>query len=1503
MDQEKTSFTCPFSTYPYMRMPFGLCNASATFQRCMLAIFHDMIEESVEVFMDDFSNFGNSFDKCLNNLDKMLQCCKDVKSQVGQTLDKKRKTLSPIYLQAKTLNVSQQKYIVTEKELMAVVLAFDKFRPYLMLSKTTVYTDHSALRHLFKKQDAKPCLIRWILLLQEFNIEIKDKKGTKNVVIDHLSRIENDETSDNDDEIDDNFPGKTLMEISTKDIPWFANFTNYLVGDIMPKGIRSGSELNTAYPRVGYGVLGISWIDERMIWINIHGLPLCMWGSNAYKKVAGMFGKLIFFEAEESTAMSSGRICISTKLHDFISERVLVEVNGTIDVNNVMEKVENLVDENSLVDLNDFNDLHATINELEINVAHPSNNKENVDLEKYINKAYPSLEIETSSDLSHPPVKALPDVRVTAIDHLWKLISYEKIRFLKARIKQWHIETRNSDRTIKKDNLQVIKSIEEKIEVGSANEIDRDTRIKLLQEVDRLEKFKTLNFFQKARVKCDIEDGVWISDPPQIKEEFLIFFKDKFKDHDLNVDFPLVVNAPGLCPLDREGLEIPVSLDEVNNVVWDCGSNKPPDPNGFTFAFVKKYWDTIKEDILEFVNNFLDTGLMPSGFNSSFFTLIPKVDFEKAFDSMSWKYLDFVLYILGFGTKWRSWISAFLSSFRALILVNGSPTSEFSIKHGLGQGDPLSVVLFILVMEGLHCALSNVVSSGLIRGVSDDDVTSMANNSGCASVSLEAFVVEGKPPFYRGHLTLIKAVLGSLGIYYFSIFKNDVLSSFENGGLNIGSLKAFNLFVLQKWRWRMLSHQDALFVKVIKAFHGQEGGFDKNGCTFNDNNDVEDICMWTMGTYGVFSVKESRCIIDSKLLPSLAHWTLWDKNIPRKKIIVFSSKSLMINLNSCLPVEKDVFNIIDINFGSKLGDQDGVSILNNMSNPQTARIVLRYFLGTCSLSWKLVLYNVTLKVFRKCKVLDSAKELFDEMVMRGVPPDLVTFSTIIACARMCSAPSKAVAWFERMLEFGVQPDDAMFAMMIDAYGRVGNVDMGLKLYERAKIEKWRIGVAAFTTVIRINGTIGNFSGCLNVFRDMKAHGIKPNLGFYNTLLDAIARAKLHWEVRFIHQEMLRSGLKPGWATHAALLRAYCKARCGDAAMNVYCDMKVNRMVLDNGIYSTLLSMCADVGFVDEAVAIFEEMKRSKDCQPNSRTFSTLITILSKYGKVSKAEATLEEMLDAGFEHDIYVLTNLIQCYRKSNLVNDVVRTLDIIMELNIAPNERSCSCLLKVMTHTPREKHEKVIRCIAKANLKLGKLVKLVMKADREDECFKNEASELFAHVGDDVRKAYCDGLIDLCVSLEKPEKATYFRTLRDGSSKTNWKKSKGLRRCKMEIMGMDGRLISFLGLTINDIKQQSFIERQQAEYSLFFYALFVAKSWNTSSLKIIKEMLVATHAESGMSLSDDVIDSIVDKNNRSFFKVVKTFKEADTKVDHKIDKEEWASLLEYGSWIRMLHA
>lgn len=76
-DQEKTTFTCPYRTFAYRRMPFGLCNALATFQRCMMAIFSDMVKKFIEIFMDDFFVFGSSFNACLNNLSLVLQRCKE----------------------------------------------------------------------------------------------------------------------------------------------------------------------------------------------------------------------------------------------------------------------------------------------------------------------------------------------------------------------------------------------------------------------------------------------------------------------------------------------------------------------------------------------------------------------------------------------------------------------------------------------------------------------------------------------------------------------------------------------------------------------------------------------------------------------------------------------------------------------------------------------------------------------------------------------------------------------------------------------------------------------------------------------------------------------------------------------------------------------------------------------------------------------------------------------------------------------------------------------------------------------------------------------------------------------------------------------------------------------------------------------------------------------------------------------------------------------------------
>ncbi|XP_062093475.1 uncharacterized protein LOC133799477 [Humulus lupulus] len=256
-DQEKTTFTCAYGTFGFRRMSFGLCNAAATFQRCMMEIFSDMVKKGIEIFMDDFSVYGSSFDTCLTNLELVLRRCEEsylvlnwekchfivnegivlghkiskkgievdrakistienlpppilkeklisapivvapqrdfpfelmcdasdfvVGAVLGQRVDKVFRT---IYYASRTVNDAQMKYATTKKELLSIVFAFDKFRPYL--------------------------------------IGNKDKKGTENLVADHLSRLEVDEDShDKEVQINDAFPDEQLFELSvSKDVPW-----------------------------------------------------------------------------------------------------------------------------------------------------------------------------------------------------------------------------------------------------------------------------------------------------------------------------------------------------------------------------------------------------------------------------------------------------------------------------------------------------------------------------------------------------------------------------------------------------------------------------------------------------------------------------------------------------------------------------------------------------------------------------------------------------------------------------------------------------------------------------------------------------------------------------------------------------------------------------------------------------------------------------------------------------------------------------------------------------------------------------------------------------------------------------------------------------------------------------------------------------------------------------------------------------------------------------------
>ena len=396
-----------------------------------------------------------------------------------------------------------------------------------------------------------------------------------------------------------------------------------------------------------------------------------------------------------------------------------------------------------------------------------------------------------------------------------------KLRFLKNDIRIWRNglnETESKEREEIKANLIHLESEAEVRNLSLAEqELHSRCKLKLMEH----QKTTLLDLKQKSRIRWMIDgdenskffhglincknrknrmkglmiNGRWTTSMEEIKAETQRFFGEKFKE--TRTVRPKLVSTlfRALPMMDAIRLEAPFSVEEIKEAVWACGGERAPGPDGYTFKFLKTFWETIKGDIINYVRHFEDNGHIANGCNSSFITLVPKckdplslgdyrpvnligcmykivakilagrlkkvmnlvvdevqsayvdgrnildgplivneicawakkskkkilifkVDFDKAFDSLNWDFLDSTLQQMGFGTRWRTWIRGCLKSSRASVIVNGSPSKEFNVSKGVRQGDPLSPFLFVIAMEGLNVAMKAAKDKGLFKGAS-----------------------------------------------------------------------------------------------------------------------------------------------------------------------------------------------------------------------------------------------------------------------------------------------------------------------------------------------------------------------------------------------------------------------------------------------------------------------------------------------------------------------------------------------------------------------------------------------------------------------------------------------------------------------------------------------------------------------------------------------------------------------------------------------------------------
>nr|GEX08503.1 RNA-directed DNA polymerase, eukaryota, reverse transcriptase zinc-binding domain protein [Tanacetum cinerariifolium] len=280
------------------------------------------------------------------------------------------------------------------------------------------------------------------------------------------------------------------------------------------------------------------------------------------------------------------------------------------------------------------------------------------------------------------------------------LISEEKIRaWIKIKMENSYIQKKN----LKAD----LAEIDLLLDIGEEDSDILNKRVYVSKSLQDIEKLESMEVAQKAKIKWAIEgdenskyyhdilnkkrshlavrgiliNGTWIDSPCLVKNKFLSHFKSRFNQPGVS-RLHLNIKFHNKLTMDQKtDLECDITQDEIKRAIWDCEIDKSPGLDGFSFGFYRRYWNLLKKDVEQ-------------------------------------DYLDDVLKNFDFGDKWRAWIQNCLKSLRGSVIVDGSTTNEFQFCRGLKQGDPLSLFLFLLIMESLHISVQRVVDANMFRGIS-----------------------------------------------------------------------------------------------------------------------------------------------------------------------------------------------------------------------------------------------------------------------------------------------------------------------------------------------------------------------------------------------------------------------------------------------------------------------------------------------------------------------------------------------------------------------------------------------------------------------------------------------------------------------------------------------------------------------------------------------------------------------------------------------------------------